>query len=296
MDLEGGEAMSIDVIIRTHDPARLDELGRAVFSAAMQDYRPVTILVVCQRFGAADVAAVHAALGPIMEVAGGDATLVVLNRPDAEPVDARAALLNMGLRAGTSRYVAFLDYDDLIYAEGWRVLIAELANSGAAVAFGAVLNASVSRDGLVPYVAAKRRVFVGNGLPQLLRSNFCPIHSFVLDRSRIDPQDLAVDESLVALEDYELLLRLVSHQPSSFHLKDTIVGEYLLKDDHSNLNPMAELGSAPGGGSGPWAAAVAEIERWKAGMVIGPAVQAQLQVHEPGLTVAEYLARTDALS
>lgn len=283
--------MSIDVIIRTHDPARLDELGRAVFSAAMQDYRPVTILVVCQRFGAANIAAVHATLDPIIELAG-DAALVVLNRTDPEPADARAALLNMGLRAGSSRYVAFLDYDDLIYAEGWRVLIAELADSGVAVAFGAVLNASVRCDGLVPYVTAKRQVFVGNGLSQLLRGNFCPIHSFVLDRSRIDAQDLVVDESLVALEDYELLLRLVSHQPSSFHLKDTIIGEYLLKDDHSNLNPMAESGAW----GETWTAAIAEIERRKAGMVIGPGVQAQLQVHEPGLTVAEYLARADALA
>jgi hypothetical protein len=222
----------------------------------------------------------------------------VLNRAEAAPADARAALLNIGLRAGTSRYIAFLDYDDLIYAEGWRVLTAELARSGAAIAFGAVLNASVSRDGLVPYVTEKRRVFQGTGLPQLLRSNFCPIHSFVLDRSRIAQEDLVVDETLVALEDYDLLLRLVSKYRSSFDHKDTLVGEYLLKDDQSNLNPMAHSGTLSGVQSGScdgtWLAASAEIERRKDRLVISPAVQAQLQVCQPGMTVAEYLASEDA--
>lgn len=282
--------MSLDVIIRAHDPARLDELARAVFSAAMQDYRPVTILVVCQRYTADALDAVRTTLAPILELAG-DVPLQVLNRADPTPIDARAALMNIGLRAAASHYVAFLDYDDLIYAEGWRLLTTELAASGAAVAFGAVMNASVSRDGLVPYVTAKHRVFQGNGLAQLLRNNYCPLHSFVLDRTLIEPADLVVDETMVALEDYDLLLRLVSRYPASFHHKDTIVGEYLLKDDHSNLNPIAEASL----GGVAWLSALAEIDRRKTRMVLAPAVQLQLQVHEPGLTVAAYLAREDEL-
>ena len=282
--------MSLDVIIRTHDPARLDELGRAVFSAAMQDYRPVAILIVCQRYTPEALDAVRTTLAPILELAG-DVKLQLLNRPDAKPDDARAALLNLGLQAATSRYVAFLDYDDLIYAEGWRLLTSELDASGAAIAFGAVTNASVSREGLVPYVTSKRRVFQGNGLAQLLRNNYCPLHSFVLDRSRIDPADLVVDETMVALEDYDLLLRLVSRYPASFHHKDTVVGEYLLKDDHSNLNPMAEAGE----GGEAWLSALAEIDRRKTRTVLAPAVQLALQVDEPGLTVAAYLARENVL-
>ena len=275
--------MSLDVVIRTHDPARGDELNRAVFSAALQDYAPVTIHVVCQRFSAAALDAVRADLAPIFAVASG-AALDVLNRPDPLPADARAALLNLGLRAAHGRYVAFLDYDDLIYPEGWRLLIEELEASGAAVAFGAVINASVSRDGLVPHVTAKRRVFEGDGLPRLLWNNFCPLHSFVLDRSRL-PADLAFDEGLVALEDYDLLLRIVSQHPSSFRLKDKLVGEYLLKDDGSNLNPMATAAVS----SPAWDAALAAIEARKATLVLSPAVQEQLGINQPGLTVAGFL-------
>lgn len=276
-----GEAL--DVVMRVHDPARLDELGRALFSAMLQDYRPCALTIVCQRFPDAALAALEAVLAPLRTIEPG-VPVQVLNRVEAEPRDARAALLNLGLRAGTGRYAAFLDYDDVIYPEGWRLLIGELRGSGAAVAFGGIVTATVSRQGLVPVTRDKRHVFQGEGLAQLLRGNFCPLHSFVLDRTRIAPADLVVDEGLAALEDYDLLLRLCARYPSSFRLKDRIVGEYVLKDDGSNANPMAR-----GGVAADWGAVLAEIESRKARLALSPAVMAQLSQAE--MTVAGFLAR-----
>jgi len=187
--------------------------------------------------------AVQRELAPILAIAG-DTGLHVLNRPQPQPRDARAALLNLGLAAAQGRYAAFLDYDDLVYPEAYRLLIGELQGGGAAIAFGGILNAAISRDGLLPYVTAKTRPFQGAGLAQLLHNNFCPVHSYVLDRRRIAPADLVVDEGLAALEDYDLLLRLCSRYSSSFRLKDKIIGEYLLKDDDGNINPLAHLSRA----------------------------------------------------
>ena len=281
----------LDVVIRMHDPARLDELNRAVFSAALQDIPAVAIHIVCQRFTAPDIEAVRACLAPIMALAP-EGTLHVHNRMAPLPLDARAALLNLGMaaagRSPGGRYLAFLDYDDLIYPEGWRLLAAELEATGAAIAFGAVLNATVSRHGLVPLVTAKQHVFHGEGLTQLLRSNFCPLHSFLLDRTRLPP-DLVFDETLVALEDYDFLLRVVSQRPSSFRLKDRPVGEYLLKDDGSNINPMASAASHPVDPASAWAATTAQVDARKAYLVLSPTVQAQLGIDEPGLTVARFL-------
>ena len=192
-------------------------------------------------------------------------------------------------RSTGGRYLAFLDYDDLIYPEGWRLLAAELEATGAAIAFGAVLNATVSRHGLVPLVTAKQHVFKGDGLHQLLRSNFCPLHSFLFDRTRLPP-GLVFDETLVALEDYDFLLRVVSQYPSSFRLKDKPIGEYLLKDDGSNINPMASTMPPVRDPVGAWAAAIAEMDARKTGLVLSPAVQAQLGIDQPGLTVAELVA------
>lgn len=286
--------LSLDVTIRFHDPARLDELGRAVFSAALSDHQPLAIQVACQRFDLPALQAVHDTLAPILEIAG-DIPLQVLNRPDPTPIDARAALLNLGLRAGQGRYAAFLDYDDLIYPEAYRLLVAELEATSAAVAFGGILNAYVSRDGLVPITTAKRRVFQGEGLARLLYDNFCPLHSFVVDRHRIAPQDLVVDETLCTLEDYDLLLRLVAKYPSSFRLKDKIVGEYLFKDDDSNINPLARAGRPKIAPTAEWAAAEADLTHRKATLLLSPVVQSALGLDEPGLTVAAFLARQPTL-
>lgn len=274
----------LDVVMRVHDPARLDELDRAVFSATLQDYRPCTIIVVCQRFTPGDLRALEDMLAPLRAIEPG-VPVRVLNRTEPEPRDARAALLNVGLRAGTGRYAAFLDYDDVIYPEAWRLLVAELEASGAAIAFGGILTTTVTRAGLVPVTRDKRHVFRGTGLAQLFRGNFCPLHSFVVDRSRIAAADLHVDEGLAAQEDYDLLLRLCARYPSSFRLKDRIVGEYLLKDDGSNVNPMAT-----GGTEADWGQAVlAEIEARKGRIVLSPEVVAQFA--SPLVTVRDFLER-----
>ena len=276
----------IDVVIRCHDPARLDELERAVLSALLQDYAPVSVIVVCQCFDEQAVEAVRAALEPIhaLEPSAG---LVVLNRSDPAPADARAALLNVGIGAARHRYLAFLDYDDLIYPEAYRLLIADLNASGAAIAFGGILNAVIDRRGSVPYVAEKIRIFKGDGLPQLLRSNFCPLHSFVLDRSLVAKGDLKFDETLAQLEDYNFLLCIVSRYRSSFVLKDKIIGEYCIKNDGSNINPIASGETVPP----EWQAAMDVVEARKAGLVLAPEVQAILDVDHPGLSVAHYLTR-----
>ncbi len=266
----------LDVVIRAHDPARLDALNRTVFSAALQDYRPLALHVVCDGFDAAALAAVQDNLAPILALAG-DVGLQLHNRADRAPAD---ALRNLGARQAGGRYLAFLDSDELVYAEGWRLLIAELAASGAAIAFGAVLNATVCREGVVPYVEAKHRAAQGGGLRQLLRDDVCPLLSVVLDRSRLTPTDVLVDGSMRARGDYDLLLRIVAQHPSSFHLQDTVVGERLL-NDAGDLDPAAD------------AAALAEVERRKAGLAFSPAVQAQLGLDEPGLTVAGFLARAE---
>ena len=68
----------------------------------------------------------------------------------------------------------------------------------------------------------------------LFRANFCPLHSYVLDRSRIDPWDLAFDPTLSWEEDYDLLLRICAKYPSDFSLVTTQIGEYYFKTDDSN--------------------------------------------------------------
>ena len=57
----------IDTIIRFHDPNRIAELKRCVFSLVGQTYRPLRIVLALQRFNGHQVEAVEQALGPLLE-------------------------------------------------------------------------------------------------------------------------------------------------------------------------------------------------------------------------------------
>ena len=197
----------LDVIVRLHAPADLDEVGRAVFALALQDHHPVTIMIVCQNFDPAALDAARIALAPIMAIAP-EVALQLLNCPGA-------ALLNQGLAACRARYIAVLDPDRLIYPEAYRLLIAELQDSGAAIAFGGILATTIDRDGLAPLTLTKVRPVQGSD----------PGQPFVLDRGRIAAADLVADDTMA---ERDLLRRLCAHYKSSIRLKSTVLAEQTL--------------------------------------------------------------------
>ena len=89
----------LDAVVRFHDMARLNELGRAIFSLVGQSHRPLRILLALQRFDAAAQDALREILTPL--VAGSDAVLELLNYDRPAPADARSELVNLGFAAAT---------------------------------------------------------------------------------------------------------------------------------------------------------------------------------------------------
>ena len=72
----------------------------------------------------------------------------------------------------------------------------------------------------------------------LLQGNFFPIHSYVIDRSRVQSQDLYINTQLSRLEDYELLLRLAAKYQFDFQSCGMPVAEYRFRTDGSNSTIM----------------------------------------------------------
>ena len=223
----------VDTIVRFHDSRRIDELERAVFSLVGQEYRPLRILLVLQRFSDSDVAAVEQRLAPLLGLPD-HPQLTILRYQAPEPHDARSVMVNMGFKAATARYVALLDYDDVLYPEAYRMLVARLRESGAGIAFGGIGVKHVDiYDGFVHIVGAASP-FDGSTLADLFRKNFCPIHSFVLDRSRVPLAEMRFDSALTIEEDYEFLLRICATTTADFSLIHSQIGEYYHKSDESN--------------------------------------------------------------
>jgi hypothetical protein len=278
----------IDVIVRCHDPARLMELERAVFSLAGQDYRPMRILLVTQRFSTAEMAMVQAALAPILSWAG-EVELTPLNYTDPAPADARAALANMGFSAATGRYLALLDYDDVLYPEAYGLLTSQLAAGKAAIAFA---RTKVARHDVYPnflHARGQEMPFSGSGLKDLFRANFCPLHSYVIDRARVPAGILHYEPMLTLDEDYEMLIRLCAAAPADFTLLHTDIGLYSYKTDASNS--YDRYGVLP---PDVWArrhAAEAFLAGRRAVTILVPEVQRDLGIADPlpGLTVRALL-------
>ena len=278
----------LDVIVRFHDAARIYELDRAIFSLLGQRYRPIRILLVLQRFSAEQSAAVVAALGPLLSLTEG-VELVLPEFQATSAPDARAELLNAGLAAALGRYLAILDYDDVILPQAYDRLIERLTIGGAAIAFGCTpVVTSEMHEGFLRAMEIGQP-FEGEGLGDLFAANFCPIHSYMMDRERIPPGLLRFEAALTIEEDYEFLLRLCSEVRSDFTLLDVPVGLYFQKDDNSNTFAEATLAR-------PEAVQRMAIAREFVALrrrlcVLSRQVQAELGVdpHRAGMTVQDWL-------
>jgi hypothetical protein len=278
----------VDVIVRFHSLGRIEELRRAVFSIVGQDLRPIRILLVLQRFSDADAAAVRAALAPLLALPD-PPTLEILRYDAQEPVDARSALMNLGFAATTARHVALLDYDDVLYPEAYRLLSDRLRDSGAAIAFGQIGVTLVDVYAGFFHSYAHRHPFPGDSLIDLFKQNFCPIHSFMVDRTRVPPDELRFEPTLTIEEDYEFLLRVCSQVTSDFALVHTPVGEYYFKSDDSNT--AAGRNCLPPEVMARIEAATRFNDGRRRLAMLSPVVQHQLgiQPYRPGLTIHRFL-------
>ena len=241
-------APQIDVVVRFHNIRRLAELERCISSLVMQTYRPLRIILTLQRFSHNDVLAVTEALAPLLEM-DNPPILSVLNWNEPEPADGRSVLLNLGVEAADGRYIAFLDYDDVLYPEAYELLIARLRRTGAAIAFARVrtMELDVNPRFLYPRKTV-RPTYTGNSLADLFRRNFCPLHSYVIDRSQLPPGLLQFEPSITIEEDYEALLRICATVSSDFGLAQigVTVGDYNFKRDGSNTVPAGGAAAIEG--------------------------------------------------
>jgi hypothetical protein len=227
----------VDCIIRLHDASRLYELNRCVFSLIGQKHRPLHIILTLQRFSDAQIVATQKSLEPLFKLFNAP-KLTIRNWENQSPKDARTELLNMGLAAATGQYVSFLDYDDVLYPEAYEILTQRLSETGAAIAFGSVRV--VNADVYPHFIHVSRQVtppFAGESLADLFRANFCPIHSYLIDRSVVSPEILSFDTGMTWEEDYDLLLKICAAYPSDFGALKKVIGDYVYKTDGSNSVP-----------------------------------------------------------
>jgi hypothetical protein len=281
----------IDVFLRVHDPRRLLELDRAMFSLVGQQYRPLRILMVCQRFSEAALAELEQYFAPMLTGVQG-ISLQLLNFTRDDPKDARSELINLGFAAATGRYAALLDYDDVLYPEAYRLLIGQLVAGGGAIAFGRVKVATADMHKHFVHAVGQSSPFTGDSLADLFVGNFAPIHSFVVDRSRVPREELRFEPRLTLEEDYDFLLRACAVAEADFTLLHTEIGLYFFKTDESNT--VIRTGSTLSADTLARLEVARQFVEIRRRMTpIAPAIQEALGISppEPGLTIRDFLTR-----
>jgi len=217
----------IDVIIRVHTITRQLELDRALFSLINQTFQPVHPVIVTQGFDAEAIKVITSLVEKYDWLSYSHCAPSIVNVDDPAGADLRSTLLNVGIANGCLRYIGFLDSDDYLYEHAYDFLIKQAEVTGSAISFGGVVRRDVNVfDRFVFNLRTRREQFSGTGLNDLLVGNFCPIHSFIVDRHRIDDEDLWFDPALTRLEDYDFLLRICSKYNAFFESRSEVIGVY----------------------------------------------------------------------
>ena len=231
---------TLSIVVRFHLPERLPFLEEALFSLAIQAWPDLELIVAVQN-GTEEL---KHAIVEIFErqpwLSRPRFAILLVSIPDG--VDGRSTLLNRGIESATGRYLAFLDDDDIVYQHGYSTLIGQLQSSGLAVAVGGCRTAKVQLVSDHWFVLTKETPFAwGRTRNDLLRDNFVPIHSYVINRALVNPGDLYFDDDCPPLEDYDFLLRLCARYQFDFSKLDIPVCEYRI---HS-LNSIPYTADAP---------------------------------------------------
>lgn len=223
---------TLSTIMRFHKKERLPFLEEALFSLAIQYWHDHEVIVVLQN-GTDELKRAVFEMIDHQPWQGSPSFQVLIVEVPAG-MDGRSTLLNRGIAHATGRYLAFLDDDDVIYQHGYTTLINQLLAGEAAVAVGGCRTAKVQNESGHWYVQTKETPFAwGRTRYDLFRDNFIPIHSYVIDRARVDASDLYFDDAFPPLEDYDFLLRLSAKYGFDFSQLDIPVCEYRIHGSNS---------------------------------------------------------------
>ncbi|MGO9119985.1 MAG: glycosyltransferase [Desulfomonilaceae bacterium] len=248
---------TVSVIIRFHDRGKIAVLDQALFSLATQHYPHVQVIVAVHNGDGQLLKRIETIIDKQPFIINRNILCVteVLNNPTTrgsasdvpshlvlsvyvpEGLDGRSILLNEGLKVAEGRYLAFLDYDDVVYPHAYEVLISRLNESGKAVALGGCLIAHlkfVAPD--QPYLIENKtlRIVGDRPLLQIFAKDIVPIHTFVVDTTRVERNDLVFDTNVTCYEDYLFLLRLAAKYRFDFETLSQPIAEYRQRDDGTN--------------------------------------------------------------
>lgn len=223
---------TVTTIVRFHRRERLPLLAEAIASLSAQEWQDLEVVVTLQNPDRGLVGEVERIVRRQPWPAPPRFQIIKVDVPPG--VDGRSDLLNRGLALASGRFLAFLDDDDVVYPHGYATLVRQLLAGGRAVAVGGYCKSYLRREAEGWRVMARESAAAHDASRlTLFRYNFVPLHSYVIDRSRLGGYELYFDDELPPAEDYDFLLRLFAAFEPDFSRYDVAVCEYRVHDLNS---------------------------------------------------------------
>ncbi|MHA1540430.1 MAG: glycosyltransferase family A protein [Alphaproteobacteria bacterium] len=224
---------TIDIIIRHHDPLREKYLSYCLMSLYNQEYENVQPIIILQNFTPPQVKNVEKIVDDFSWGTRKKPLIhnVSLNKKNK---DHRSYLLNIGINLSKGRYLTFLDDDDFMYAHAYEFLIKRLQEKDVAIAFGGIYRTDVKPTDSFYFREKRFDQWKDKTIYDFFVENCFPIHSYVIDKEKIDKKHLRFDTNLSKYEDYLFLLYILSKYSSDMKGRTTYIGEYIHRNDASN--------------------------------------------------------------
>lgn len=252
----------VTIIVRTSQEKRLPLLNKALLSIVANDYRPIEIIIVAQ----SEQQNFIDYLQNICKQFTVDQIQVklIINYTSK---DERAKNLNLGIKVANARYIGFLDDDDIFYEYHISSLIKKItASELTSWTYSQVAMSICNLDDdnninilSIDYPFKKDKF----SLQEILKDNFIPLHSYLIDRNKIKAEVIYFDESFPVLEDYEFLLRLIYHSKPTFINEITCEYRFYMNYSSSNINIYSMLDHKEIGNAKIWFEAGKKIENLK---------------------------------
>jgi lipopolysaccharide biosynthesis protein/SAM-dependent methyltransferase len=201
-----GEMPIVTTIIRIHRSADFELLRNALCCLAAMRNCICVPLISAQDLSDQQTRALEALLDDLAWYPGYPPRIDHYRSDDGRG-DLRSRMLSESLRKVETRYVGFLDYDDLLMSNAYEWLIGRLHETEKAVAFGRVYSTTFSNATGV-WLERSRRYENGYSYEDFVANNHAPLHSFLIDLSRIDLTDIVYHDDQRYMEDYFLTLQI----------------------------------------------------------------------------------------
>ncbi|RAM61655.1 hypothetical protein RB25_21865 [Herbaspirillum rubrisubalbicans] len=204
------------------------EIRRAIASVAANDWPALEVVVVYQ--------------GPeneqwqdLQKLPEEFPTLTVRVLTNPATGDRRAQNLNIGWEHAQGRYLGFLDDDDTVASNHVALLVGAMQASGKTWAYAQV---TLRKENEALEMVSESQPFRRHAfsLKSLWTENFLPIHSFLIDRSKLNVALVRhpFHEDLDRSEDWDFLLRLAFyHEPA---VVDEFTATYHVSTGNRNTN------------------------------------------------------------